>query len=402
MRVLVVNCGSSTLKFQLIDTAKEEAAPASERDLARGVIERIGRQATLNFQAGSNAYRDTATIADHEEASRRMFEWLGTVGFLTPGGLDAVGHRVVHGGPHFVAPTRLDNDVITALTQLRELAPLHNEPALAAIQAAQAVLGARVPMVAVFDTAFHHTMPAWAAQYAIPRSLATKYHLRRYGFHGLAHRSMSEGYAALTATPLDQLKLITLQLGSGCSAAAIDAGRSVDTSMGFTPLEGLMMGTRSGDLDPALPGFLARHEGVDVAEVETWLNTRSGLLGVSACSRDMRELLEAEAHGNASAALAVQMFCYRVRKCMAAYLAVLNGAEAIVFGGGIGENAPAVRERICASMDWCGLQLDTRRNAAARAVEARISTDHAGLQAYVIPVDEAVIIARDTVQCLSA
>src|SRR5712691_3391058 len=402
MRVLVVNCGSSTLKFQLIDTAKGEAAPAPERYLARGVIERIGSQATLDFQAGSDVYRDTATIADHEEASRRVFVWLDTAGFLASDGLDAVGHRVVHGGPDFVAPTRLDDDVIAALAQLRELAPLHNEPALAAIQAAQAVLGARVPMVAVFDTAFHHTMPAWAAQYAIPRNLATKYHLRRYGFHGLAHRSMSEGYASLTATPLDQLKLITLQLGSGCSAAAIDAGRSVDTSMGFTPLEGLMMGTRSGDLDPALPGFLARQEGVDVAEVETWLNTRSGLLGVSACSRDMRELLEAEAHGDAGAALAVEMFCYRVRKCMAAYLAVLNGAEAIVFGGGIGENAPAVRERICASMDWCGLQLDTRRNAAARAVEARISTDHAGLQAYVIPVDEAVIIARDTARCLSA
>jgi acetate kinase len=279
MRVLVVNCGSSTLKFQLIDTTKEDAAPTSERDLARGVIESIGSRATLDFQAGSNAYQDTTTIADHEEATRRMFAWLDTAGFLAPGGLDAVGHRVVHGGPHFVAPMRLDDDVIAVLTQLRELAPLHNEPAQAAIQAAQAVLGPRVPMVAVFDTAFHHTMPAWAAQYAIPRDLATRYHLRRYGFHGLAHRSMSESYAVLTATPLDQLKLITLQLGSGCSAAAIDAGRSVDTSMGFTPLEGLMMGTRSGDLDPALPGFLARKEGVEIAEVETWLNTRSGLLG---------------------------------------------------------------------------------------------------------------------------
>jgi acetate kinase len=180
-----------------------------------------------------------------------MFAWLDTAGFLAPGGLDAVGHRVVHGGPHFVAPMRLDDDVIAVLTQLRELAPLHNEPAQAAIRAAQAVLGPRVPMVAVFDTAFHHTMPAWAAQYAIPRDLATRYHLRRYGFHGLAHRSMSESYAVLTATPLDQLKLITLQLGSGCSAAAIDAGRSVDTSMGFTPLEGLMMGTRSGGSGPS-------------------------------------------------------------------------------------------------------------------------------------------------------
>jgi len=402
MRVLVVNCGSSTLKFQLIDTAKGEAAPAPERYLARGVIERIGSQATLDFEAGSDAYRDTASIADHEEASRRVFAWLDTAGFLASGGLDAVGHRVVHGGPDFVAPTRLDDDVIAALAQLRELAPLHNEPALAAIQAAQAVLGARVPMVAVFDTAFHHTMPAWAAQYAIPRNLATKYHLRRYGFHGLAHRSMSEGYATLTATPVDELKLITLQLGSGCSAAAIDAGRSVDTSMGFTPLEGLMMGTRSGDLDPALPGFLARKEGVETAEVETWLNTRSGLLGVSERSSDMRELLEAAGQGDCGAELAVAMFCYRARKYIAAYLAVLNGANAILFGGGIGENAPEVRARICVQMDWCGLRLDTARNTAARGTPARISTDDATLHAYVMPVDEARIIARDTVRCLEA
>jgi acetate kinase len=402
MRVLVINCGSSTLKFELIDTAAERAGSAVEGRLARGVIERIGGQASLDFVADSNAYQDTASIADHEQASQRVLDWLDTAGFLAPGGLEAVGHRVVHGGHRFVEPVRLDDTVIAAIDALHDLAPLHNEPALAAIQAVRAVLGARVPMVAVFDTAFHHTMPAWAAQYAIPRPLAARYHIRRYGFHGLAHRYMSERYAALTTTPPEQLKLITLQLGSGCSAAAIAAGRSVDTSMGFTPLEGLMMGTRSGDLDPALPGFLARQEGVDVAEVETWLNTRSGLLGVSACSRDMRELLEAEAHGDAGAALAVEMFCYRVRKCMAAYLAVLNGAEAIVFGGGIGEHAPAVRERICASMDWCGLQLDARRNAAARAVEARISTDHARLQAYVIPVDEAIIIARDTARCLSA
>jgi len=301
-----------------------------------------------------------------------------------------------------VAPTRLDDDVIAALTQLRELAPLHNEPALAAIQAARAVLGSRVPMVAVFDTAFHHTMPAWAAQYAIPRNLATKYHLRRYGFHGLAHRSMSEGYAAMTATPLDQCRLITLQLGSGCSAAAIEAGRSVDTSMGFTPLEGLMMGTRSGDVDPALPGCLARKEGVETAEVETWLNTHSGLLGVSERSNDMRELLAAAGQGEAGAELAVAMFCYRVRKYIAAYLAVLNGADAILFGGGIGENAPEVRTRICAQMEWCGLRLDMARNTTARETPARISTDDATLHAYVMPVDEAGIIARDTAHCLGA
>jgi acetate kinase len=401
MRVLVINCGSSTLKFDLIDTTATGTGPTAQGRLARGVLEHIGSQARLDFVAGSHAYQDTVTVADHGEASRRILDWLGTAGFPAPGDLDAIGHRVVHGGHRFVEPTRLDDDVIEAIAALRDLAPLHNDPALEAIRATRAVLGTRVPMVAVFDTAFHHTMPAYAAYYAIPQDLATRYHIRRYGFHGIAHRYMSERYTALTTTPLAQLRCITLQLGSGCSAAAIAAGRSVDTSMGFTPLEGLMMGTRCGDLDPALPGFVARQEGVDVTEVEAWLNTRSGLLGVSGRSADMRELLTAEAQGDAAAALAVEMFCYRVRKCIAAYLAVLGGATAVVFGGGIGENAPVVRERICATMAWCGLTLDPARNAAAGGAEAQISTDAARLHAYVIPVDEAAVIARDTAHCLS-
>ena len=400
MRVLVLNCGSSTLKFQLVDTSVETTDREPGCRLAHGIIEGIGGQASMDFVAGNHTHQDTATIANPGEASQHLLDWLARAGLLASGDVDAVGHRVVHGGNRFVKPTRLDDDVIAAIDALRDLAPLHNEPALEAIRATRARLGPKVPMVAVFDTAFHHTMPAQAAQYALPRHLADKYHIRRYGFHGLAHRYMSERYATLTSTSLGQLKLITLQLGSGCSAAAIQAGRSVDTSMGFTPLEGLMMGTRCGDIDPALPGFLARQEGVDTAEIETWLNTRSGLLGVSEHSRDMRQLLEAEAHGDVRAALAVDMFCYRIRKCLAAYLAVLNGAEAIVFGGGIGENAPAVRERICANMDWCGLRLDAARNAAVRDTEARISVDNASLHAYVIPVDEAAIIVQDTLTVL--
>jgi len=364
------------------------------------VIEHIGGQASIDCVADHTAYQDTMTIANHDEATRRICAWLTRAGFLAPGSLDAVGHRVVHGGYRFTEPTCLDDNVIAAIDALRDLAPLHNEPALSAIRATKAVLDTSVPMVAVFDTAFHHTIPVYAAQYPIPRNLADRYHIRRYGFHGIAHRYMSERYASLTATPPEQLKLITIQLGSGCSATAIAAGRSVDTSMGFTPMEGLMMGTRAGDIDPALPGFLAHKEGVELAEVEAWLNTRSGLLGVSERSSDMRQLLEAEAQGEARAALAVDMFCYRVRKYIAAYLGVLNGAAAIVFGGGIGENAPAVRERICDQMSWCGLQLDPPRNAAARGTEAQISADNAKLHAYVIPVDEAVIIARDTAACL--
>jgi len=262
------------------------------------------------------------------------------------------------------------------------------------------VLGAGVPMVATFDTAFHRTLPERAFRYAIPLKLADKHHIRRYGFHGLAHRYMTERYAAITSTPVEQVKLVTLQLGNGCSATAVEGGRSVDTSMGFTPLEGLMMGTRSGDVDPSLAGFLARREGVGVEEAEGWLNTRSGLLGVSGRSSDMRALLEAEGRRDAGAALAVDMFCYRVRKYVGAYLATLGGADAVVFGGGIGENAPSVRARICAGMDWCGLTLDDDRNARTIGSEGRISTDDSKVHAYVILVDEAAVIAHDTVQCL--
>jgi len=211
---------------------------------------------------------------------------------------------------------------------------------------------------------------------------------------------MTERYAAITATPVEQTKLVTLQLGNGCSTTAVDGGHSVDTSMGFTPLEGLLMGTRSGDVDPSLAGFIARAENVDVGEVERWLNTRSGLLGISGYSNDMRELLEAEARGNVSAALAVDMFCYRVRKYIGAYLAVLGGADAIVFGGGIGENSPQIRARICSDMEWCGLIFDQRRNAGAVGIEERISTKNSRIHAYVIPVNEEAIIARDTVRYL--
>ena len=244
-------------------------------------------------------------------------------------------------------------------------------------------------------------MPDWSSQYAIPQELAAKHRIRRYGFHGIAHRYMAERYAAITSTPQERVKLITLQLGNGCSATAIKGGRSVDTSMGLTPLEGLIMGTRSGDVDASLAGFLARGEGVSIEEVESWLNTRSGLLGLSGRSHDMRDLLEAERRGDARAALAVEMFCYRVRKYIGAYMAVLGGADAVVFGGGIGEKSPLVRARICEGLSWTGLKLNPGRNDAAIGIEKRISTDESKVHAYVIPVDEEMIIAQDTVACLS-
>jgi len=401
MKILALNCGSSTLKFQLIEIDSEAAAPGQGRRLAGGIVERIGGRAAVDFAVErGERLRRAAVVADHAEVTRHVLDWLASTELLAPRGLDAVGHRVVHGGDLFVEPALIDDEVLAAVEALTDLAPLHNAPSLSAIRAARALLGPGVPMVATFDTAFHRTLPERASHYAIPLDLADKYRIRRYGFHGLAHRYMTERYAAITSTPVQQVKLVTLQLGNGCSATAVEGGRSIDTSMGFTPLEGLVMGTRSGDVDPSLAGFLARKEAVDVAEVEGWLNTRSGLLGVSGRSADMRELLEAEARGDARAALAVAMFCYRVRKYVGAYLAALGGADAVVFGGGIGENAPLVRARVCAGMGWCGLTLDEDRNARTIGSEGRISTDDSRVQAYVIPVDEEGIIAHDTVRCL--
>jgi len=401
VKILTVNCGSSTLKFQFVEVEREETPIGRERRLAYGIVDRIGSKGRIRFTVPlKEDYSQPIAIADHGEATHCVLDWLRDKGLLGRDSLQAVGHRVVHGGSLFVDPTVINDAVITGIEAVSHLAPLHNEPALSAIRATRTILGSAIPQVAVFDTAFHHTLPERASRYAIPMSLAEKHHIRRYGFHGLAHRYMTERYAIITATPKERTKLITLQLGNGCSAAAIEDGCSVDTSMGFTPLEGLIMGTRSGDIDPSLVGFLSRQENVDVREVEEWLNTRSGMLGVSGHSSDMRELLDAEAKGNARAALAVEMFCYRVRKYIGAYLAVLRGADAIVFGGGIGENSPQIRARICRGMEWCGLVIDQSYNAEAVGTEGRISAENSRIHAYTVPVDEESIIARDTVRCL--
>jgi acetate kinase len=401
MKVLAINCGSSTLKFQCIEFDSGKNQLVRERKLAKGIVDRIGGKSTIQFSVnGGKSFSDFAKVADHGQAVRRVLDWLDSCETLGDAGLTAVGHRVVHGGDLFVDPIIINDHVIKGIEAISHLAPLHNEPALSAIRATVAILESDIPQAAVFDTAFHRTLPERTARYAIPMALAEKHNIRRYGFHGLAHRYMAERYAAIITTPVEQAKLITLQMGNGCSAAAIENGLSVDTSMGFTPLEGLIMGTRSGDIDPSLVGFLSRQENVDVQEVEGWLNTRSGMLGVSGHSSDMRELLDAEPKGNARAALAVDMFCYRVRKYIGAYLAVLGGADAIIFGGGIGENSPQVRARICRGMEWCGLTIDQSRNARAVGTEALINADSSRIHAYVIPVDEEAVIARDTISCL--
>jgi acetate kinase len=400
MKILVLNCGSSTLKFQLIETAAAPKSTGVDVKLARGVVDRIGSAASTRFEAvGSTEKQESVPIHDHEEAVGKVVEWLNSQPRLRV--FDAVGHRVVHGGERFTRSVCIDEQVIAALDELCEIAPLHNPASVSGIRAARSMLGAAMPMVAAFDTSFHRTLPKHAFTYAIAHELATKYRIRRYGFHGLAHQYSVLRYGELTGTAKERVNVVTIHLGSGCSACAIRGGESMDTSMGFTPLEGLVMGTRSGDLDPALMSYLAQSESVEASEVEHWLNKGSGLLGISGFSNDMRELMAAY-DANPRARLAVDVFCYRARKYLGAYLAVLGGAEAIIFSGGIGENSPAVREKICANMEWCGLELDPVANSKTIGKDGRISNVDSKLNSFVVHTDEELLIARETARLIEA
>jgi acetate kinase len=408
MNILVLNVGSSTLKFQLIDTGKDAIANNTDRRLARGQIERIGGEAILTLEAAdARPVRTTASLRDHAAAIERVMSWITSeesgVPIESVAGIEAVGHRVVHGGEQFSRSTRIDDAVRRALEDLIDLAPLHNPHNLKGIAAIQRVLGPGIPQVAVFDTAFHHTLPDVAYLYAIPYQLYRRYKVRRYGFHGTSHRYVAYRYRQLTGTKRDATNIITVHLGNGASACAIVGGNSVDTSMGFTPLEGLVMGTRSGDLDPAIIDFVAEKEGHSLRDVETLLNKQSGLLGVSGLTADMRELLaEEEEHGDRRARLAIDLFCYRAKKYLGAYLAAMNGAAAIVFTGGIGENSAKIRARICDGLDWLGITVDEARNTATTGGrEGRVDRDGSRVQLWVIPTDEELLIARDTWRVVS-
>jgi acetate kinase len=403
MNVLVINAGSSTLKFQLVRTDAEHIAAHTDEKLARGQIERIGGEAVFTLRGrdgrpvkGSAPMRDLRAAVDYIVtwlASEESGPVIGTVGEI-----DAVGHRVVHGGERFQRSVRIDSEVLHGIEDMIDLAPLHNPHNLKGIAATRAVLGADVPHVAVFDTAFHHTVPERAYLYAIPYQLYRRHKVRRYGFHGTSHRYVAYRWRELTGVSRDKTRIITLHLGNGCSACAIDGGNSVDTSMGFTPLEGLVMGTRSGDLDPAVLEYLGSKEGLSPSEVDNLLNKQSGLLGLSGLTNDMRELL-AEAHENNDrrARLAIEIFCYRLRKYIGAYLAALGGADAIVFSGGIGENAAEVRAEVCRGLEWAGVRIDPDANARmVGGTEGRITSSDAGLSVWVIPTDEELLIARDT------
>jgi len=403
MLILVLNVGSSTVKFQLVDTDERAIAEARDRRLARGQIERIGGEAVVSLEpTGKAPVTTAATIRDHAAAVEYIVRWLTSdesgVPVTSIAQIEAVGHRVVHGGERFSHSIRVDDAIWRELEQLIDLAPLHNPHNLRGITAARAVLGPGIPQVAVFDTAFHHTLPDVAHIYAIPYQFYRRYRVRRYGFHGTSHRYVAWRYRQLTGVAREKTKIITLHLGNGASACAIVGGDSVDTSMGFTPLEGLVMGTRSGDVDPAIVDFIAAKEGLSGREVDSLLNKQSGLLGVSGLTADMRELLAEEAeNADRRARLAIDLFCYRVKKYIGAYLAAMNGADAIVFAGGIGENAVDIRARICAGLDWLGVRADDARNRErVRGAEGRFDAEGSRVQLWVIPTDEELLIARDT------
>jgi acetate kinase len=408
MNILVLNCGSSTIKFQLITTDLDLIEKNADRRLARGAIERIGGEAIISLQTGDGtSQRTTAALRDIRAAVDFIIRWAaaaetGVKEISSVADIHAVGHRVVHGGEHFTHSVLIDDGVLRGIEDCIDLAPLHNPANINGILAARELLGAGLPQVAVFDTAFHQTLPEQAYLYALPYQLYRRYRIRRYGFHGTSHRYVAYRYRQLRGLKREETNVITLHLGNGCSAAAIKGGNSIDTSMGLTPLEGLIMGTRCGDIDPAIVDFISTKEGLSARDTDSLLNKQSGLLGISGLTNDMRELLaEAAENNDRRARLAIDLFCYRARKYIGAYLAAMEGADAVVFTGGIGENSAEVRARICEGLHWMGLNLDQERNAAhAGGREGVITGDDSRLQALVIPTDEELLIARDTVRCI--
>jgi len=409
MNVLVLNCGSSSVKFQLIATDLERIDQDADKRLAHGLIERVGGAGIITFTPeGKPPKRFAEPVRDMRAAVEMILRWAigeesGLAGVSSIADIHAVGHRVVHGGEQFTNSVLITDEVLRGIEDCIELAPLHNPANIQGIVAARTSLGTALPQVAVFDTAFHQTLPEHAFLYALPYQLYRRHRIRRYGFHGTSHRYVAYRYRKLRDIPRDATNIITLHLGNGCSIAAIKGGNSIDTSMGFTPLEGLVMGTRSGDIDASIVDLIATKEGLTSREVETLLNKQSGLLGISGLTDDMRELIaEAHEHDDRRARLAIEIFCYRARKYIGSYLAAMNGADAIVFTGGIGENSAEIRAKICGELGWLGVELDAELNSKNGASkDGQISAGGSGVAVYVIPTNEELLIARDTVRVVS-
>jgi len=400
MKILVINSGSSSLKFQLFNLPDLAVS-------ATGLVEQIGHEqgAAHVVFLDSNGVEQTIVrhepVADHRRAVRIMRELLEESGELTNlSELAGIGHRVVHGGENFQQPVRVDETVISAIEQLIPLAPLHNPANLMGIKVAMEHL-AETPQVAVFDTAFHQTIPAHAFLYALPYKLYEEAQIRRYGFHGTSHSYVLRQAALYLKQPAESLKVITLHLGNGASAAAIRYGECIDTSMGLTPLEGLVMGTRSGDLDPAILFYLGRERGLDMDALDTLLNKESGLKGICGGS-DMRTITEAAAQGDDQAQLALEIFCYRIKKYIGSYIAVLGGVDCIVFTGGIGENSAIVRQMSCQGLEGLGLVIDEKKNKVRHKDTAKVHASESRISLLVIPTNEEQEIASQTLQVLNA
>ncbi|MDD3706226.1 MAG: acetate kinase [Clostridiaceae bacterium] len=397
MKILVINCGSSSLKYQFIDMENEEV-------IAKGLAERIGIEGSVLKHQPKDMDKVTIErpMPTHREALQTVVDALkdkeyGVIKDM--GEITAVGHRVVHAGEKFAYSVPLNDDVMNALKECINLAPLHNPPNIMGIEACKQIMP-DVPMVGVFDTAFHQTMSKKAYIYPIPYEYYEKYRVRRYGFHGTSHKYVAERAAAMLGKPLSEIKVITCHLGNGASITAVMNGKSVDTSMGFTPLEGLAMGTRSGNIDPAIIKFLMEKENIDINEVDKILNKKSGVLGISGVSSDFRDIEEAADSGNERAQLALEVYIHNVKKFIGAYAAVMNGVDAIVFTAGLGENSATMRSSICKDMSFLGVELDEAKNNV-RGKETDLSKDGSKVRVLLVPTNEELMIARDTMKLVS-
>jgi len=390
MRILVLNCGSSSIKYQFINTEEKIT-------LAKGIVDRIGMSGAVlsHTRYDGDTIKIVGEILDHTMGIEYV---LGVMLSKNHGviddkdDIDAVGHRVVHGGETFSGSVLITNEVVNVLQDNIELAPLHNPPNIKGIQAVTRLLPGK-PQVGVFDTSFHLKMPPKAFLYGIPYELYKKHKIRRYGFHGTSHRFVSQRAAEILGRKFDELKIVTAHLGNGCSMAAVDRGNSIDTTMGFTPLEGLLMGTRSGDLDPSLILYIMGKEGLSLSEAGTLLNKHSGLIGISGESSDMREILTAVKEGHKRSKYAFEIFCYRIKKYLGAYAAAMGGLDAFVFTGGIGENSYEVREEVCRNLEFLGIQIDDSMNKNSEEV---ISVNGSKVAVLKIPTNEELVIALDT------
>ena len=395
--VLVVNCGSSSIKYQVVDMQTKDT-------LASGLVDRVGIPGTVltHKPEGKEKTVIEKDLPDHTAGMQLVLDTLvnpdyGVVKDL--GEIKAVGHRVVHGGEAFAESVLITDDVKKVIRDCFDVAPLHNPPNLMGIEACESLMS-NIPHIAVFDTAFHQTMPPENFMYALPYEMYEQYKVRRYGFHGTSHYYVTQRAAALLGKPIEQTKIITLHLGNGASVAAVDGGKVIDTSMGFTPLQGLVMGTRCGDIDPAVVFYIMEKLNMGPAEINNYLNKKSGALGLSGVSNDFRDIGDAADAGNARAQLTLKVYANRVKSYIGAYMAQLNGCDAIVFTAGLGENAIPIREQICANMEFLGIKMDTEKNKV-RGEEVDVATDDSKVRIFVIPTNEELVIAMDTYKIAS-